>query len=796
MKNIAFVLIALISITSCSKIEDIYKETPRENSNLFNGNFVISEAFNWSSTKTIDVRISVEDKYNAKYFYKVELFDNDPVFGKNANLLAAGVAKGTQDYTGQISIPTALEYIYLKETSPVGITSVTMLAVKNINTLTVSKIASLAGVSTPALGKQLRTGVVFRSGSSQAATTTSMTSIPTVTVPANAVPLVGNTNYGWSDVNANKAFVVKAGTTFTGSVALNSGVGNIKVYVEGTWDASSQWALDVNNNNGIVVMNGGTLKMANFQQGNQGYLQNFGTTTVTNNLGMSNGSGVTYLNAGTLNVTNDFSMSSGGTFINFSTGKLNVKKFNASSENTQIENEGTLTVSDEFTIPSTGHFINKGTATVAKMKANSTGLIRNLGTLNVKTGDITNATVEAVCHTIFETLNTNGGKYFIFEGSMLKTATLVASGSEFNLSASSILDVTDLAQFTSSENKIKGTGTTKALARLKKVQSAQSTNGGISYSGNLEVACSDHTANGQWNRYYTITSPASFVPYDQSTVVIVSTDCNAGGNNNPTPGTPSDQVVPEVVLGTYSYAFEDNWPSLGDYDMNDFVVDVKITKYQNEANKVTKVKLENKIRSVGASRRLAAAIQLDKIPVANVKSVLYSQSSLVGVNIPLTEKGIESGQTYAVVSICDDAHKAFGILNTGFISTQGGEYNPVNAAITIEFNTPLDNFTYDMLNTFIISNGYKTNRNEVHLVGYDATDKINRSLVLHQTDNVMQLSKSSPFRSHDGYPWAICVPVSFVYPPEYKRITGVYSKFESWAKSAGTTDQDWYTTTD
>src|SRR5690606_10747847 len=98
--------------------------------------------------------------------YKVELFDNDPVFGKNANLLAAGVAKGTQDYTGQISIPTALEYIYLKETSPVGITSVTMLAVKNINTLTVSKIASLAGVSTPALGKQLRTGVVFRSGSS------------------------------------------------------------------------------------------------------------------------------------------------------------------------------------------------------------------------------------------------------------------------------------------------------------------------------------------------------------------------------------------------------------------------------------------------------------------------------------------------------------------------------------------------------------------------------------------------------------------------------------------------------
>jgi LruC domain-containing protein len=796
MKNIVFVLIALISFSGCSKI-DLYKETPRENASLFNGHSIISEAFNWSSTKTIDVRIPVEDKYDAKYFYKVELFENDPVFGTNANLLAAGLAKGTQDYTGQISIPTALDYIYLKETSPVGVTSVSMLPVKNINTLTVSKTASVAGVSKRASGSQFSTGVVFRSSSPQATTTGSMSEIPTVTVPANAVPLVGNTDYGWNDVNTNKAFVVKAGTTFTGSVALNNGVGNIKVFVEGTWDASSKWALDVNNNNGIIVMNGGTLKMANFQQGNQGFLQNFGTTTVTNNLGMSNGSGVTYLNAGTLNVTNDFLMSSGGTFINYSTGKLNVKKFNASSENTKIENEGTLTVSDEFAIPSTGHFINKGTATVAKMKANSTGLIRNLGTLNVKTGEITNATVEAVCHTIFETLNTNGGKYFIFEGSMLKIGTLIASGSEFNLPASSILDVTDLAQFTSSENKIIGTGASKALARLKKVQSAQSTNGGISYSGNLEVACSDHTANGQWNRYYTITSPAVFVPYDQSTVVIASTDCNGGGNNNPTPGTPGDQVVPEVVLGTYSYAFEDNWPSFGDYDMNDFVVDVKITKYQNEANKVTKVKLENKIRSVGANKRLAAAIQLDKIPVANVKSVVYSKSSLVGVNVPLTEKGVEAGQTYAVVSICDDAHKAFGISNTSFISTQGGEHSPVDAVITIEFNTPLDNFTYSMLNTFIITNGYQTNnRSEVHLAGYDATDKINRPLVLYQTDNVMQLSKSNPFRSHDGYPWAICVPVSFVYPAEWKSITGVYSKFENWAKSAGTTDQDWYTSTD
>src|SRR5690606_37614643 len=262
-------------------------------------------------------------------------------------------------------------------------------------------------------------------------------------------------------------------------------------------------------------------------------------------------------------------------------------------------------------------------------------------------------------------------------------------------------------------------------------------------------ACSDHTANEQHSTRYTITSPARIVNYDQSTVVIAATDCNAGGNNDAGAGTdPDDQTAPEVSLGTYSYAFEDNWPSFGDYDMNDFVVDMEITKFQNTENKVTKVSLKTKLRSVGAAKRLAAAIQLDDVLANNVKAVTYSNSDIVGNNFQLSSNGTESGQTYAVLPITSDAHKAFGLSEVEFISTKNGKFAPVEVTITTEFNVPLDNFTYENLNVFIINfMQNQAGRNEVHLAGYSATDKINVSLVNAEVNSGLLFSAAQPFKS-------------------------------------------------
>jgi LruC domain-containing protein len=743
-KRFHLFLVSLVTVSvmasSCSKVKDLYTETDTSPSTLFPDGGNVPSGFTWNSAKSMDIRVAIDDKFDGQYFYRVEIFDNDPLLGTGANLLAAGQAKKGQDFVGQLMLPTMAKYLYLRETSPLGIASVTMIAVdaakSSINVTPGSTTSSLNSNKASVARSAVRTTISNTNSSS-----VSTFAGPAVVVPNDAIEISGN---GTISVADNKSYVIKSGVTFTGKIDANNGTSNVKIYVQGKWKNSS-FEFNLGSNNGLYITDGGSLELINVTQNTNGGFVNYGSANLSK---METKNNTSYVNYGTLD-----------------------------ADKADITN---------------GSFTNYGVATIQNLSSTTNGtVIRNEGTLTVKNATLTNATLEAVCHTTIQSLTTNGATISISSGALLSLDKLDAGGTKFNLASSSILAVTTLAKFNSQASTMRGPASGQALARLKKVD-VNNQYMAITYSGNLEIACSDHTPNGEWNTFYVLNSPAKLVPYNKSTVVIAGTSCNAGGNNAPG-GNPNDQTVTEVNLGTYSYAFEDNWPSFGDYDMNDFVMDVTITKTQNSANKVTKVKLTSKLRSVGATRRLAAAIQLDGVLANNVKSVTYSKEDLIGTNLPLASNKVESGQKYAVLPICDDAHKAFGISDTKFISTQNGGFQPIDVVITVEFNTPIDAFTQLNLNSFIITNGYKTNsRNEVHMVNYKATDKMNTTLVSYQTDKVHQLAVGDPFKSTDGYPWALCVPGSFKYPSEGKNIVGVYSTFKPWALSGGTQNTDWY----
>jgi len=740
-KSLNLFLVGLTGIVlfgaSCSKVKDLYNdtETGSDASTLFPDGVKVPTDFMWNSARSLDLRVAVDDKFDGKYFYRVEIFDNDPTLGEGANLLAAGQAKQGQDLQTKIMVPTIAKYLYLRETSPLGVAAITMVEVGQQSSITVG--GTQAGSANKAnVLRASTTSTTLASGSLKAAT---VEAAPVV-VPAGAIEISGNSTIS---VESNKSYVIKSGVTFTGKFDANNGSINVKIYVQGSWK-NTGYEFNLGGNNTLIVTQAGSIQLNNVTQNTNGRFENYGTASLSK---MTTTNNSLYVNYGTLDV-----------------------------------NEALVT---------NGSFTNYGVATIQTLTSTTNGtVVRNEGTLTVQNASLTNATLEAVCHTVINSLTTNGAIISIAQGALLSLDKLDAGGTKINLANSAILDVKTLAKFNSQAGTMQGPSSGQALARLKKVD-VKNQNMAITYSGNLEIACSDHSANEQWNTFYVVNSPAKLVPYDKSTVVIAGTSCNAGGNNA-SGGNPNDQTVTEVKLGTYSYAFEDNWPSIGDYDMNDFVVDVAITKVQNSANKITKVKLINKIRSVGAKNRLAAAIQLDGILATNIKSVKYTNTNLVGQNIPLGSNGVESNQKYAVVTICDDAHKAFGISDTQFISTQNGGFQPVESEITVEFTSPLDNFTFADLNSFIITNGYKvSSRTEIHLVGYKATDKMNKALVDNQTAKG-QLSANDPFKSSKGEPWGLSVPVSFVYPNEYKKITGVYPKFQSWALSGGSQDTNWY----
>ncbi|RYU95565.1 LruC domain-containing protein [Emticicia agri] len=725
-----FSLISLTAVVlffaSCVKV-DFSKETEVATPKLFTNGVSIPSDFKWSSVKTMDFRVAVDDKYAGKYFYRLELYDNDPKLGPKANLLGAGMAKKGQDFSGKIVIPTLLQYVYLKQTSPVGIPSVSMLKVAGVTSLNVTQIIPQNS---------------FReSGISESYANARVSSNTSVVVPANALQLTGGATVV---VESGKSYVVKSGVTFTGQIDANNGTNNAKIYIEGTWTNKS-YTITLGNNNALYTTTSGKIELNNIVQNTEGAFLNYGTTSLTD---LSTSNQALYVNYGTLNATK--ASFSNGSFTNFGTATF--QSLASTTASTKIRNEGNLTVT---------------------------------------TATLNNATLEAACYTKIGTLTTNGVIVNVTDKALLTVANVDGAGTRYNIASGGILEVSGTAKFNSNRNYMAGPSSGKAVARLKKVDVANQWQA-ITYSGNLEVACSEHTPNEQWSTYYITESPATIVPYDKSTVVIAATTCNAGGNNDKGAGTtPVDQTVSEINLGTFSYAFEDNWPELGDYDLNDFVVDMNITKFQNTSNKVTKVALKGKILSVGASKRLAAAVQLDGIAPGSVKSVTYSRTNLVGSVLKLGSNGVEADQASAVVTIVDDAHKAFGVSDTPFISTQDGKYSPLEVVITIEFATPLDNFTYQTLNVFIVNNTQNsTGRSEVHLVGYAATDKIDKRLIENMKGS--KLSASDPFKSVNNEPWGLSTPVSFTYPLEGKNIKVVYPKFENWAVSGGVKDTDWY----
>ncbi|MBA4853242.1 LruC domain-containing protein [Emticicia sp. BO119] len=711
--------------TSCVKM-DIPKETERASPKLFSDAVSIPSDFKWSSVKTLDFKVTVDDKFSGKYFYRVELYDNDPKLGTKANLLGAGMAKKGQDFAGKIVIPTLLQYVYLKQISPVGIPSVTMLKITDVTSLIV----------TP---NSLRESSMI--AESQVFSASRLSTTESVIVPSDALQITGGATVV---VESGKSYVIKSGITFTGQINANNGTSGVKIYVEGTWTNRS-YTMNLGNNNALYTTTSGKIDLNNVVQNTEGAFLNYGTTSLVD---LSTSNTALYVNYGTL--TAEKANFSNGSFTNF--GTVSFQSLTSTTASTKIRNEGNLTAT---------------------------------------TVSLTNATLEAACLTKVGTLTTNSAIINVTDKAMLSIGNTDGGGTRFNIASGGILEVTGTAKFNSNRNYMSGPSSGKALARLKKVD-VQNQWQAITYSGNLEIACSDHTPNEQWSTYYIIESPATIVPYDKSTVVISGTTCNAGGNNDKGAGTtPVDQTVTEINLGTYSYAFEDNWPDLGDYDMNDIVVDMNIIKFQNTSNKITKVTLNGKLQAVGASKRNAVAVQLDGIAPGDVKSVTYSRTNLVGTNLKLGSNGVETGQTYAVVTIVDDAHKAFGVSDTPIISTQGGSYTPVDIVITIEFATPLDNFTFQTLNMFIINSiSNSTGRSEVHLVGYAGTDKIDKYLI----DNMKgsRLSETDPFKSVNNEPWGLSVPVSFAYPQEAKNIKNVYPKFENWALSGGIKDTDWY----
>jgi LruC domain-containing protein len=225
-------------------------------------------------------------------------------------------------------------------------------------------------------------------------------------------------------------------------------------------------------------------------------------------------------------------------------------------------------------------------------------------------------------------------------------------------------------------------------------------------------------------------------------------------------------------LGWGSLAFEDLWPSSGDYDFNDLAVNYRFIEVSSSQNLVVELIVKIKINNIGASFKNGFGIEF---PFSANLIQQVSGYSITESIISLDNKGLEQNQTNPVVIVFDNAFTAMDDT----ISVVVQFTNPVSSNVlgTVPFNP------------FIFING--TRARELHLPDNTPTSLAGLSL-FGTEDDASNPSLGTYYKTGSNHPWSLDVIHEIRVPLEKTDINQAYNHFSSWAESSGVSYSDWY----
>jgi LruC domain-containing protein len=222
-------------------------------------------------------------------------------------------------------------------------------------------------------------------------------------------------------------------------------------------------------------------------------------------------------------------------------------------------------------------------------------------------------------------------------------------------------------------------------------------------------------------------------------------------------------------------AFEDLWPSKGDYDLNDVVVDFQYQAVTDASNKTKDLKAKYKLRAAGGVFRNGFSVEMP----FNVSEV----ASVTGNGL-----GMEAGSTKAILKIFSNSKAIISGYNT-MIGVKYTETDTITSNVT---SSSSKNITLGNFNPFIyVDEAGKGRGYEVHLSGQAPTALVN-SAVLGTNADATTPAKGIYYKTRNNLPFAIAIPERFAYPWEKTQIVLAHLRFASWAQSGGSTYTDWY----
>lgn len=250
-------------------------------------------------------------------------------------------------------------------------------------------------------------------------------------------------------------------------------------------------------------------------------------------------------------------------------------------------------------------------------------------------------------------------------------------------------------------------------------------------------------------------------------------------------------------------AFEDNWPLVGDYDMNDVVVHYRLSSY-DVAGTLMRVKIEGQVVAIGASYHNGFAFRLPGLLRSEVDTnrLVFKINGVVQSALPL-----EEGKDEAIFIVADDL---WDFVTSGetckYYRTEAGCGSSIQMTFSLEIpmeaNVSKDNvadFPYD---PFIFSSeGHERNyvfgeapgrRFEVHLKNQSPTEAFQTNF-LGRGEDASDADNGEYFINANGMPWAINIPYEWKHPVEYMDIKYAYPDFHSFVTTSGELNVDWFT---
>ena len=287
--------------------------------------------------------------------------------------------------------------------------------------------------------------------------------------------------------------------------------------------------------------------------------------------------------------------------------------------------------------------------------------------------------------------------------------------------------------------------------------------------------------------FFATTDPIEAI--DQTEFVTVTADYDSDNDGIP---DSSDVYPDDEDRASVAYypaqnehallAFEDNFPSRGDYDFNDLVINYASEERLHANGNLKELIIDMKVRSMGALFYNGFAIQFPFL-----ESEVESASLLIN-GLSSSYYPIEAGHTNeTVVNIMHSVPDHIdGAIYPNTLN-DSSEVRGDRFQLRLIFKTNVSGVAWPY-NPFLFVN--QNRGREIHLMDFSPTESVNSNF-FGTSDDVSDLASGLSYRDSNGMPFAMLLPADWKWPKEFVDIRNSHSYFTEWAESAGALRSDW-----